>query len=118
MNRKVITRFGFNTMPDVTQPPCERCDGMGMYPVFHIAPGVREVGRLRGARVALTADEVKAWEKAHVRCSLWGRVKAICNLSVMWRYGVAANLTEATRACDGWHFIKCQACNGNGRRVS
>src|SRR5262245_9174716 len=64
------------------------CDGCGVYPFQLSDPEA-------------TPYERQAWQKNHQRyCSWHGRIRTF--FSRYW--------SQAFERCDGWHFIKCEAC--------
>ncbi len=72
-----------------------QCEGIGVVPLFN-ERGLK--GNQRAAYVVsfcspsepLTDDEQTAWNAAHL---------------------------QEAHDCDGWHFVKCQECNGTGKRT-
>lgn len=78
------------------------CEGTGAYPLAGPCP---EAGR-----------ETSLWEEAHQACSIGGRARSFFT-GKSGRYGLFKDLRWAFRRCDGWHFVKCPACDGTGRRT-
>lgn len=113
------SRYG-RSLPNPTTVCRGPCEGMGLYPVFRVVPGVR-IGEVQPTELvlALTPHERQEWDRAHRRCSLIGRVSTLFNLRGLWKFGPGPHFREVFSRCDGWHFVRCSTCSGTGvRRLS
>jgi hypothetical protein len=81
-------RYGGN-YPDPATVCKGPCEGMGVYP---LCSPKRQTGLVRLIAPEPDGLEKEMWEAAHIEAGI--------------------------HDCDGWHFVKCPACNGTGKKLS
>jgi hypothetical protein len=85
--------------PDINTMCKGHCEGTGIYPLE--------------LKIGISIDEFILWNDAHTEVhSIKGRLKCLYKSIVEFdKYW----LKIAFEKCDGWHFVKCSACNGTGK---
>lgn len=76
--------------PDLETMCKGQCEGTGVYPQFLAGPWLKAGASTLVVDSDVTGEETQRWHDVHTR--------------------------SPHEECDGWHFIKCTDCEGNGKR--